>query len=492
MMRDVVVPKSCWIVTTMIMMMRMALLYPLATSFTIPNSVLHHHHHHHHHCRIDTVPFIASTGTSIISTTTTQHVPSAWSCPMRRTSTLLSPRQKHPSRTVLHMNMMMMMMIAPSSALPMIQQQQLSSLSLLPLTTTTNMMMMILSSTTTVLNEFYFTYPYLSALLTCSCKAGMADYIVQQHQIQQSSSPSSLVTPHPTDDFNPTPEFHTGRNLGFIVYGGFYQGLFQQYMYGTVFPQYFSHDDVITATTIVPQLFVDMLILGPLFCLPISYIVQSLCGPSSTTPSKNVKRTAFSSSSSWSGAVNTPWMNPHPTTTTTMGYGWDRNHHHNPSPTYSNKFQRSMLVMSSSDHMSTSPRVPPPTTTRTSSSSSTIVWSGSNENRHNPVEHMKGSYDAMFWLDHFPIVAAFHDTLVQVPFVRKVQDGLEQYRTDIYDQNILLKYWLLWIPIKCITFTIIPNHLRIVFIATISFFWMMILSSSTTSTSRLTSDNPKV
>ena len=488
MMRDVVVPKSCWIVTTMIMMMRMALLYPLATSFTIPNSVLHHHH-----CRIDTVPFIASTGTSIISTTTTQHVPSAWSCPMRRTSTLLSPRQKHPSRTVLHMNLMMMM-IAPSSTLPMIQQQQLSSLSVLPLTTTTNMMMMILSSTTTVLNEFYFTYPYLSALLTCSCKAGMADYIVQQHQIQQSSSSSSssLVTPHHTDDSNPNPEFHTGRNLGFIVYGGFYQGLFQQYMYGTVFPQYFSHDDVITATTIVPQLFVDMLILGPLFCLPISYIVQSLCGPSSTTPSKNVKRTAFSSSSSWSGAVNTPWMNPHPTTTTTMGYGWDRNHHHNPSPTYSNKFQLSMLVMSSSDHMSTPPRVPPPTTRRTSSSSSTIVGSGSNDNRHNPLEHMKDSYDAMFWLDHFPIVAAFHDTLVQVPFVRKVQDGLEQYRTDIYDQNILLKYWLLWIPIKCITFTIIPNHLRIVFIATISFFWMMILSSSTTSTSRLTSDNPKV
>jgi Mpv17 / PMP22 family len=362
----------------------------------------------------------------------------------------------------------------------------------------------LFSSTTTLLNEFYLSFPYLSAFVTCSCKAGVADFIVQQHHRHHSTttttSSSSMVSSISTtkfkqteigkQDISPLPSsphtFQVGRNIGFILYGGFYQGLFQQYMYGTVFPQYF--EDVTTTTTttamILQQLLMDMLILGPLLCLPISYIVQSICAPSSakySTISTVPTTTTSSSSSSFTGGLSTPWMKRH--SMTTIGYGWDHNigtASNNRFPQYLNQFPLSMLVAPWTDHHQTpSPLVP--MTARTSSSSA-VLWSDFND-RRNSLEYLQDKYDSMFWLDHFPVVAAFYDTLLHVPIMMKIRDGIEQYMADIHNQNILMKYWLLWIPIKCITFTIIPNHLRIVFIATISFFWMMILSSSSSAPS---------
>ena len=49
-----------------------------------------------------------------------------------------------------------------------------------------------------------------------------------------------------------------------------------------------------------------------------------------------------------------------------------------------------------------------------------------------------------------------------------------------YKANIvhdLKAYWSIWIPAQCITFGIMPIHLRLPFIATLSFFWCCILSS---------------
>jgi hypothetical protein len=273
------------------------------------------------------------------------------------------------------------------------------------------------------------------------------------------------------------------RNIGFIFYGGFYQGLFQQYMYGTIFPLYFEQPDTATTTaatattiTILQQLLIDMLILGPLLCLPISYIVQSICSPSSSSAT---------SSSYSSVGVNVPRTNHnhHYPNTVGGGYGWDRTGGaSNPNvPKYLEKFQLSMFVTPSyTDH-------PPPSPNSPIMTSSTIIWNHCNKNHHR-LDHIKENDVYMYLCDHFPILAAVHDTLVQCPFVIQTRDGIEQYVQDIYDQNILMKYWLLWIPIKCITFTMIPNHLRIVFIATISFFWMMILSSSSTNTDTSSSD----
>lgn len=58
-----------------------------------------------------------------------------------------------------------------------------------------------------------------------------------------------------------------------------------------------------------------------------------------------------------------------------------------------------------------------------------------------------------------------------------IREGLEKYREDVFERNLLLKFWALWIPVSCLTFGVVPHHLRVVFVAAVSFFWVFILSS---------------
>jgi len=57
-----------------------------------------------------------------------------------------------------------------------------------------------------------------------------------------------------------------------------------------------------------------------------------------------------------------------------------------------------------------------------------------------------------------------------------IKEGLERYRRDA-KRDLLWKYWLIWTPTQCLTFSIVPEHLRIAFIAGVSFFWLILLSS---------------
>lgn len=57
------------------------------------------------------------------------------------------------------------------------------------------------------------------------------------------------------------------------------------------------------------------------------------------------------------------------------------------------------------------------------------------------------------------------------------QEGLKRYWEDITTNGILSKYFMLWGPVQCLTFSIVPEHLRVSFIAVVSFFWLIILST---------------
>ena len=70
---------------------------------------------------------------------------------------------------------------------------------------------------------FFITKPYVAAFLTCSVKASAADWIAQTRAQCCSNVDVS-------------------RNLAFLVYGGLYQGMTQQFIYSTVFPGMFGHD----------------------------------------------------------------------------------------------------------------------------------------------------------------------------------------------------------------------------------------------------------
>jgi Mpv17 / PMP22 family len=57
------------------------------------------------------------------------------------------------------------------------------------------------------------------------------------------------------------------------------------------------------------------------------------------------------------------------------------------------------------------------------------------------------------------------------------QEALSRYTDDIVNHGLLKKYISLWFPVNCLTFSIVPEYLRVSWIAFISFFWLIILSS---------------
>jgi hypothetical protein len=59
------------------------------------------------------------------------------------------------------------------------------------------------------------------------------------------------------------------------------------------------------------------------------------------------------------------------------------------------------------------------------------------------------------------------------------KEALRRYRDDIMNHGLLKKYFLLWGPVQCFTFSIVPEHYRVTFVACVSFFWIIILSSIT-------------
>jgi len=56
------------------------------------------------------------------------------------------------------------------------------------------------------------------------------------------------------------------------------------------------------------------------------------------------------------------------------------------------------------------------------------------------------------------------------------RDAIKKYITDVKTNGLLKKYWSLWLPMSMINFCFVPAHFRVTFAASVSFFWMIILS----------------
>ena len=63
-----------------------------------------------------------------------------------------------------------------------------------------------------------------------------------------------------------------------------------------------------------------------------------------------------------------------------------------------------------------------------------------------------------------------------IVFRQSVSDGVQSYIYDVKNNSLLTKYWLVWFPVQCLTFTVVPTQFRITFIACFSFFWLILLS----------------
>ncbi|KAL3916151.1 MAG: hypothetical protein SGARI_008020 [Bacillariaceae sp.] len=79
----------------------------------------------------------------------------------------------------------------------------------------------------------------------------------------------------------------------------------------------------------------------------------------------------------------------------------------------------------------------------------------------------------------------FQSTIVTLPIAywsksmalgQTFRHAMMRYVDDIKNHGLLKKYWGIWGPVQGATFGVVPEHLRIPFIACISFFWVIILS----------------
>lgn len=56
-------------------------------------------------------------------------------------------------------------------------------------------------------------------------------------------------------------------------------------------------------------------------------------------------------------------------------------------------------------------------------------------------------------------------------------EGLEKYLVDVKENNLLWQYWAIWFPAQTVSFSVVPDHLRVAFMASISFFWFILFST---------------
>eukprot|EP00984_Skeletonema_dohrnii_P007315 scaffold2647_cov155-Skeletonema_dohrnii-CCMP3373.AAC.2 len=200
-----------------------------------------------------------------------------------------------------------------------------------------------------VIEEFYKTMPLTSAFFTCGIKASAADIVAQQRgAIQLVDEEAYKDDKHEHQSTftltNPIDDIETKRNIAFLLYGGLYQGIAQQIIFNSIFPQLFGQGtDVLT---VMSKVSFDMLVVSPLICLPVAYVVKSFV------------------------------------------------------------FQHSL------------------------------------------------------------------------------NEAMLNYKDDVMSNSLLFRYWSIWGPVQCITFGVVPQHLRIVFIAVVSFFWLVIFSTISNDTSK--------
>lgn len=124
------------------------------------------------------------------------------------------------------------------------------------------------SSLISAIDSFYQNFPLASAFFTCGVKASAADAVAQkaaQKQAAKDRSEEEAVSPF---------SFQKKRNFAFLMYGGMYQGIAQEIIFNEVFPILFGQGtDVFTVAS---KVLFDSLVVTPLVCLPVAYVVKSV------------------------------------------------------------------------------------------------------------------------------------------------------------------------------------------------------------------------
>lgn len=128
------------------------------------------------------------------------------------------------------------------------------------------------ANTASAIEAFFQTQPYVAAFLTCSFKASAADIIAQQRRSLEEVRIKPVLIE--ANQGQTAPSFDISRNLGFLLYGGLYTGMTQNYIYNVIYPSWFNGDD--SWTFIAKQVCVDNLLFAPFLCLPAAYAFKAV------------------------------------------------------------------------------------------------------------------------------------------------------------------------------------------------------------------------
>jgi hypothetical protein len=123
------------------------------------------------------------------------------------------------------------------------------------------------------LDHLYQTAPYCAAFVTCSVKASAADLVAQTRH-SKSNQQEQVQERNDRDSDSDSDEFDFLRNLAFVLYGGFYQGMGQTFLYSHLFPKLFGTTP--TVLSVLGQASFENFILAPFFCLPTVYTMKAL------------------------------------------------------------------------------------------------------------------------------------------------------------------------------------------------------------------------
>lgn len=146
--------------------------------------------------------------------------------------------------------------------------------------------------------DFYENQPGEAAMVTCAVKACSADLVAQVRQQKHLVGGKQQQQQHEHDDDDDSRssydssttrmmnnkehttsatavlDFDSSRTLSFLLYGAFYQGLAQHFIYNHLFTEWFGdgRDPLIVATKVL----CDMALVSPYLPLPLSYSIKSL------------------------------------------------------------------------------------------------------------------------------------------------------------------------------------------------------------------------
>lgn len=138
------------------------------------------------------------------------------------------------------------------------------------------------SHTASLINEFYINQNrFKVAFLTCSTKACAADLVAQwidrtAERRRAANGGGGGVTNTQQVPTDKKKSIDYRRAAVFLLYGGLYQGMAQEYIYNDIYARLFgSGTDILTASKKVSA---EMFVLTPLLCIPAAYLIKGLMG----------------------------------------------------------------------------------------------------------------------------------------------------------------------------------------------------------------------